>query len=236
MPHLDEFVKDIMDNGVAADAPHKAEIKELTNTITAEEEKITGEYSKIGELYYKLHSDKTEGDLGALVAGVNASVRTILDSKMKIGSLMGYTFCESCGEQVDDDALFCNNCGAKMPVKLMPGMVLCNHCNKAVREGVRFCTNCGHPMIKEAVIEQRGALKECPNCGFKTNDPDKMFCDDCGRRLVGEGGEEVAKEEPKPKEPTQKVCTNCGFRIFDAETMFCNDCGRRLVEESELNK
>lgn len=39
MPHIDDFVKDIMENGVSAKTPHEAEIKELTGVITAEKEK-----------------------------------------------------------------------------------------------------------------------------------------------------------------------------------------------------
>ena len=46
MPHIDDFVKDIMENGVSAKTPHEAEIKELTGVITAEKEKIEGEYEK----------------------------------------------------------------------------------------------------------------------------------------------------------------------------------------------
>ncbi|MBR1481521.1 MAG: zinc ribbon domain-containing protein [Ruminococcus sp.] len=236
MPHLDDFIKEVMDNGVDAQAPHQAEIKEMTKVIAAEEASIEGEYEKIGRLYYELHSDRTDGELGKLVAGVNASRKKIRDSKMKIGELFGYTFCEECGEQVDEDALFCNNCGAKMPVKLLPGMVLCKHCNKAVREGIRFCTNCGHSMAEEVVEEEpvKTALKTCSNCGFTTDDPEMLFCEGCGRRF--EDPAEAAAKAEVPKEPTKKVCTNCGFTIFDADTMFCNDCGRRLVEESELKK
>ena len=232
MAHIDEVVKQVMENGLASKTPHEAEIKDLMETIRTEKERITGEYTKIGELYCKLHPKKTDGEIGALVSGVAASKKTIGESKRKIGELLGYNFCPECGDQVDDDALFCNNCGAKMPVKLMPGMVLCKHCNKAVREGIRFCTNCGKPMIEEEAPK----VKRCPSCGFETEDMTKMFCDECGRRLEGDENEEEVKAKEEKKEPIQKVCTSCGFRIFDAETMFCNDCGRRLVPESEVNQ
>ena len=226
MPHIDDFVKDIMENGVSAKTPHEAEIKELTGVITAEKEKIEGEYEKIGRLYYKNNSHKTDGELGALVAGVNASKKKIKDSKLKIGQLFDITFCEECGEQVDEDALFCNNCGAKMPVKLLPGMVLCKHCNKAVREGIRFCTNCGHSMLEEP--EPPKALKECANCGFTTNDPDLMFCENCGRRLVTEDGEEVTQEEEAPKEPTKKCPV-----LFLNHFLFFALFTRRRISSSE---
>ena len=232
MAHIDEVVKQVMENGLAGKTPHEAEIKDLMETIRTEKEKIEGEYSKIGELYCKLHPKKTDGEIGALVSGVAASKKTIGESKRKIGELLGYNFCPECGYQVDDDALFCNNCGAKMPVKLLPGMVLCKHCNKAVREGIRFCTNCGKPMQEE----DAPAVKKCPSCGYETEDMTKMFCDECGRRLEGNEIEEEVKAKEEKKEPIQKVCPSCGFRIFDAETMFCNDCGRRLVPESEIEK
>ena len=233
MANLDEFIKGIIDGEIKPEAAHTAEIDSLIKANDTEAEQIEDMYTKIGKKYFELHPNRTDGELGAMVTEVNAAKKRIIDNKMKIGSLLDKNFCECCGEQVDEDALFCNNCGAKMPVKLMPGMVLCKHCNKAVREGIKFCTNCGHSMLEE---EKPKALKECTNCGFTTNDPDKMFCDDCGRRLVMEGGDPIEEEKEVVKEPTRKVCTNCGFTIFDAETMFCNDCGRRLVEESELNK
>ena len=150
MAHLDLFIREIITGAVAAKTPHQAEIDELTRTIDAESEAIRSDYSRIGELYVEQASgEQNDTELGKLVAGVKASQKKIKESKLKIGELMGKNFCESCCEEVDDDALYCNNCGAKMPVKLMPGMVLCPHCNKAVREGIRFCTNCGGSMVEE---------------------------------------------------------------------------------------
>ncbi len=229
MAHLNDFIQSVLD-GASEQAAKITEVKELTKVITDESKDIGNDYAKIGELYVEQHSDETDDtELGKLVAGVKASKKKIKDSKLKIAELCGLNFCPVCCEEVDDDALFCNNCGAKMPVKLMPGMVLCPHCQKAVREGIRFCTNCGHSMVEEPKPE----TKVCPNCGWETTDMSQMFCDGCGRRL--EGGEEKEAEKAVEEAPTKKVCTNCGFTTVAAGVAFCDKCGRRMVEESEVN-
>ena len=229
MAHLDVFITEVITKGLAKEMDYESEIVELTGVIDAEKKAIVDDYTKIGKLYvdeYAKSGDDT--DLGQMVAGVKAREKKIKDSKLKIGELMGKNFCETCCEEVDEDALYCNNCGAKMPVKLMPGMVLCPHCNKAVREGIRFCTNCGGSMIEEPEPPKPEG-KFCPNCGWETTDMDKMFCDKCGRRL--EGGEEEAAAEEEVKVPVHKTCPNCGWKVFDIETMFCDECGRRLEED-----
>ena len=182
MARLDEFVNNVISEGLAKKTANGAEVSNLAKVISDEEASITEAYAKIGELYVQQHSDEgDESELGKMVADVKASKKTIKDSKLKIGELMGVNFCPTCCEEVDDDALYCNNCGAKMPVKLLPGMVLCPHCNKAVREGIRFCTNCGGSMVEEPKPETKN--KVCPNCGWTVFDIETMFCDECGRRL-----------------------------------------------------
>ena len=224
MARLDEFVNNVISEGLAKKTANGAEVSNLAKVISDEEASITEAYAKIGELYVQQHSDEgDESELGKMVADVKASKKTIKDSKLKIGELMGVNFCPTCCEEVDDDALYCNNCGAKMPVKLLPGMVLCPHCNKAVREGIRFCTNCGGSMIEEPKPE----TKVCPNCGWETTDLEVEFCDGCGRRIRASKEEKEAEEV---KEPKNKVCPNCGWTVFDIETMFCDECGRRLEE------
>lgn len=235
MAHLEEYIENVFnelkESGASTIANAK-EIKKAFEAIDTENAAIQEDYTKIGEAYCRIHGDETEGELGEMVQKVKASEKAIKDNKMKIGSLMGLTFCESCGEQVDEDDLYCNNCGAKMPVKVLPGMVLCPHCNKAVKEGIRFCSNCGKPMEEE----EKPPVKVCPGCGFTTEDMSKDFCDKCNRRLVAEGVDPEEEEKPEDKVPTHKVCPACGFKIFDADTMFCEKCNRRLVEESELEQ
>ena len=227
MPFLNDLIKSVISEGAAEKLSNAAEISDLTKVISDEETSIEQDYYEIGKLYYEQNSDKTDGELGELVSKVNASNKKIKESKLKIGTLMGYTFCECCGEQVDEDDLYCNNCGAKMPVKIMPGMELCPHCHKAVRAGIRFCTNCGKPMQEE----EKPKVKECPSCGFTTEDLDMVFCEKCNRRLVMEGGDTEEEQKAEGIVPIHKVCPACGFKIFDTETMFCEKCNRRLVED-----
>lgn len=223
MAYLNDFINDIIEKTIIAPASKAAEIAELTDVIDKEKSGIEDNYSKIGKLYVEKYAKANDDtDLGLLVDGVKAREKKIKDSKLRIGELMGKTFCETCCEEVDEDALYCNNCGAKMPVKLLPGMVLCPHCNKAVREGIRFCTNCGGSMIEEPKPEG----KVCPNCGWETTDMSLKFCDECGRRL--EGGEEEEETKKEEAVPVKQVCPNCGFSKVAAGAAFCDECGRRM--------
>lgn len=54
--------------------------------------------------------------------------------------------CPNCGAQIDDNSLFCTECGKQIP----QGNV-CSHCGASVNSGDSFCQNCGK------------SLKEIPN-------------------------------------------------------------------------
>ena len=235
MAHLNDFIKRVINDGIARKTSHEESVNTLIKKIAGEEKSIVDNYSKIGELYVKQHPDDKNGELGEMVQQVVESEKTIKNSKLKIAETLGFNFCQTCCQEVDEDALYCNNCGAKMPVKLMPGMVLCPHCNKAVREGIRFCTNCGHSMLEEAPEEKEEEKntdeKYCPNCGWTTNDMSLMFCDACGRRL--EGGEEEEAAEAVEQTPVKQVCPNCGNTVVAAGVAFCEACGRRMEPAEE---
>ena len=125
MAYLNDFINDIIEKTIIAPASKAAEIAELTDVIDKEKSGIEDDYSKIGKLYVEKYAKANDDtDLGLLVDGVKAREKKIKDSKLRIGELMGKTFCETCCEEVDEDALYCNNCGAKMPVKLLPDPLL----------------------------------------------------------------------------------------------------------------
>lgn len=57
--------------------------------------------------------------------------------------------CPFCGAQMNDDSLFCTECG-----KQIPQGIVCPHCGASVNEGDVFCQNCGKS-INESPSEER---------------------------------------------------------------------------------
>ena len=64
-------------------------------------------------------------------------------------------FCTECGNMISDsDAMFCNNCGARL-------------------DGGDIYSSSTEPTVKR-----------CPYCGFNTTDSDVVFCIECGTKLI----------------------------------------------------
>ena len=86
--------------------------------------------------------------------------------------------CPNCGAQVDDNSLFCTECG-----KPIPQGNVCSHCGASVNSNDSFCQNCGNkidgqPVITSSAPEQR----KCPHCGALVN-KDGLFCENCGKNM-----------------------------------------------------
>ena len=69
--------------------------------------------------------------------------------------------CPNCGAQVDDNSLFCTECG-----KQIPQDNVCPHCGASVNSGDSFCQNCGKS-LKEIPNSESISYEEEPKSGFK---------------------------------------------------------------------
>ena len=123
--------------------------------------------------------------------------------------------CPNCHAQIEDDSLFCTECG-----KPFPQGNTCPHCGTQMNEGDPFCQNCGKKLDEESVAN---ADSKCPNCGSPLNDGD-LFCQNCGKKL---NEENVANADSK--------CPNCGSPLNDGD-LFCQNCGKKLDEENDFNR
>jgi predicted nucleic acid-binding Zn ribbon protein len=108
--------------------------------------------------------------------------------------------CPYCGAQMNDDSLFCTECG-----KQIPQGVVCPHCGASLNEGDVFCQSCGKRIDEIPSIEMPNTIqKKCPFCGVLINDGD-VFCENCGRNISDGSyadtnitGEEIAENSVNP--------------------------------------
>ena len=101
--------------------------------------------------------------------------------------------CPYCGAQVNDDSLFCTECGRPIP----QGNV-CPHCGASINDGDVFCQSCGNIVDGNPSTDVSDTTqKKCPYCGASINDGD-FFCENCGRNLadknIGFAPNEVRQE------------------------------------------
>lgn len=111
-------------------------------------------------------------------------------------------YCTNCGKALEDDALFCENCGTKVaaeepapapapapePVPAAEGV--CPQCGEVVAPELSFCPKCGEMITRKAKKEKpaKPAVKVaecvCPQCGSVV-EADGAFCIQCGATLPG---------------------------------------------------
>ena len=164
--------------------------------------------------------------------------------------------CPYCGTQLNDDVLFCTECGKQIP----QGNV-CSHCGALVNDGDVFCQNCGKKIDEAPSSAPTESIrKTCPHCRAVVDDGD-VFCQNCGKKIneapfsaptelirktcphcraVVDDGDVFCQncgkkidEVPSsvPTEPTRKTCPDCGTVVND-DDVFCENCGKNINDEN----
>lgn len=128
--------------------------------------------------------------------------------------------CPFCGAELNDDSLFCTECGKELPMG-----VVCPHCGASVNEGDVFCTECGKRIDKVPQATSSEPTKpKCPHCGALINEG-YVFCMECGKKVdeiqAGKTDEVV----------TTKKCPHCGATMRE-DARFCPNCDKYVNNES----
>lgn len=115
--------------------------------------------------------------------------------------------CGKCGHAaLDDQAQYCNRCGAAVPEEKKPAYPVCPGCGTVVSDELaQFCNRCGARIPKMPVI--------CSSCGIPAVDNQSRFCTRCGSTF---------EQKPVPRNTT---CPSCGAPDPQGQSVFCNRCG-----------
>ncbi len=133
--------------------------------------------------------------------------------------------CPKCGNQAEDDAIFCDQCGTRLKVEAAPVAAA------PAPAPVPAQVEAGAPAAAGA------AEVICPSCG-QSNVPGEMFCENCGTRLAAPevAAAPAAATAPAPAgvEATSvaRVCPACGATAAAGDT-FCYACGADLSKGAE---
>lgn len=246
MAFFDDLGKKISQTGQSAVQKTKdmAEVARINSAISDEEKSVNNNYYQIGKLYTSMHTYDCESEFKGMIDSIHKSEKKINEYREQVQKIKGVIKCEKCGGEVSINSAFCNSCGAPMPKRNIDqqpieNMVKCGKCGKYVKKGMRFCTSCGSPMqqsepdpqVAEPEVEK--IHRKCPNCGFETTDPETLFCNECGTKMIEKSKAEAFVDIPasKVEEKAQqtKKCPKCGFETSDSETEFCTECGTRLI-------
>ncbi len=189
---------------------------ELEQEIQENNDQIRELYREIGEIYCGSHKENAEPDLKNLVSAVTELQDRNITLEDQIQGISGKVRCEACGAYVDDDSVFCVNCGHRMvPVKENG----CPNCGADIKDEFVFCPVCGARIPEqEPELEQEKALEQEPELEQE-------------KALEQEPELEQEKElEQEPElEPAKRKCPNCGAELGD-DDLFCMECGTKIEE------
>jgi len=126
--------------------------------------------------------------------------------------------CPSCGNKTADNAIFCDQCGTRLPAA-------------TVEETPTTVAEAPMGAVPEGVLI-------CPDCGAE-NVPGEVFCDTCGSPLqapepVASAQAPVAEAAPVTQAAQTGVpyCPTCGAQVNAGDT-FCGSCGASLAAPAE---
>ncbi|MBR3505012.1 MAG: zinc-ribbon domain-containing protein [Clostridia bacterium] len=117
MAFFDEFSKRI--NGIYQSAQKTTEVAKIQHQINQKQAEFDSLYHQIGQLYYSCRQRgvQPEESIDALCDRVTALAQEIDKLRGKVDEINGVCRCAVCGNVVEEGALFCSKCGAKLEVK-----------------------------------------------------------------------------------------------------------------------
>lgn len=134
--------------------------------------------------------------------------------------------CQKCGNEVQEDAVFCDQCGARL---LKPEMAQPQSQQAVVTVSATPATTPAASTPSAVAEPTAGTEAACPSCGAH-NTPGEAFCQDCGTKLAAPAPTAVAiaaTPAPVAEGTSANNCPDCGATTSGGEE-FCFACGADL--------
>lgn len=175
------------DGAGKAKEPEKPPIDAVTAAkvaaLEAENERLKASfeplYTQIGRNFYE-KPDGYELEITAAVQKLNEMNGRIHDNYLSTLRLRGIRYCPNCEKIVDDETVFCGDCGTRIdpPEEADEQSVLCGCCGAKNDREKHFCIKCG-----QRLGPQQAVFRRCPSCGTQLP-ADARFCEECGTRII----------------------------------------------------
>lgn len=196
---------------IAQSTKNFTDVTKFKNTISDYEKQIIALYTVVGKDYYERHKNDPNTEDKKNIDAINSLFNQIGELKQKIKELEGVTKCPNCGNDVPQNALFCNNCGCKISKEAQSNKK-CPNCGSLVPQDALFCNNCG------CKIPEEPKGRSCSNCG-KPLAEGSLFCASCGTKV-----EQEEAPAAKTENDLQTLCPAC-HTVLTEEDVFCPGCG-----------
>ncbi len=161
------------------------------NLLNAEQDKIRGIYTQIGERFYTAHRDDAGEEYADLFGEVKACEKRMADHKAEVLLANGLILCPRCGAEIYYKSIFCNFCGIRIVPEEKPEPEPEPEPEPVIEEPV-----IEEPVIEEPVIEEP-AFEE-PVAEYPVT-------------------EEPVTEEPATEEPVTEETAAAAAEIFDPD-------------------
>ena len=90
------------------------EISQKKIQIAETEKELQKLYMTLGEVYFNNFASEPAAPLSGICSSINNLLEKINGINSEIEAIKTANVCPKCGEKVEDDSMFCTNCGMKL--------------------------------------------------------------------------------------------------------------------------
>ncbi len=150
-------------------------------------------------------------------------------------------FCESCGNLLGKEDLFCEKCGAKVNLVEEPSSYeskkkdkrYCIGCGALLNEEDKFCQKCGTEAFEENEVIDVDSIDNQDDEKITSKDTkdkkDTKNDKDDNEKKGEENNNHKKKNKERDEYEDKKLCLVCGESLND-EDRFCQKCGTEVID------